>query len=176
MSTTSHSEEEFNSMSQRYSLVSRVLDSIYNTYSCEHNERLEKCNDEVHYPFIPKSGYDVIDYFYFLKEYFKKHKTKYWDLKFLDIGCGVGNILMLANDIFETNVWGIERDKKLSILAGQFLRCEENIFNLDASNFKNYQDYDIIYYYCPIQKKSLEIKLESLIEKSMKKGAYLIPF
>lgn len=176
MPTTTYSEEEYENLRDKYTTVNSVLNLIYRSFNIEHSNRLRKLNDEVHYPFVPKSNYEVIDHFFFLKKYFEKQDIKCFGSKFLDVGCGVGNILLLAHEILEMRVQGIERDEKLSLMAHQFLNGNESIFNMDAFNFKLYQDYDVIYYYCPIEKKSLQIKLESLIEKSMKKGAYLMPF
>ena len=76
MPTTTYSEEEYENLRDKYTTVNSVLNLIYRSFNIEHSSRLRKLNDEVHYPFAPKSNYEVIDHFFFLKKYFEKQDIK----------------------------------------------------------------------------------------------------
>lgn len=181
MSSTFYTEEEYDDIQRKYNCVTSALKNIFDSFATEHRVRLSKTNNEnnPHYPFITKNSYEVINHFMFLDEHIQNKKEGDYILKkFLDVGCGAGNIVLLAKKIFHwpTNICGIERDRKLSEVTCQFMDFDVEVFNMDAFNFKNYTDFDIIYYYCPIADYELQKKLELLIEKKMKVGAYLIPF
>lgn len=177
MPTTTHSEEEYDEIrNERFFLID-ILDKILESFTRKHECCMTLSDRYKHYPFYPRDIHNVYQHFKFLNEYIKEDIH----LKFLDVGCGVGNILLFANQCFFHRIdsFGIERDKELSLMARQFVGSyydSEYVFNMDAFNFKKYQDFDIIYYYCPICDKKLQKKLEFLIEKKMKVGAYLIPF
>ena len=174
-----YTKEEYEIKSNELSNAMSILDTIFNSFADEHELRFN-IKDDLHYRFIPRSVYDILNYFRFLNEYIK-NKNNEKCLGFLDVGCGVGNILLFANEIFRwpIHAFGIERDRKLCLMARQFVGSyydSEYVFNMDAFNFKRYDKFDIIYYYCPIKDTKLQKKLELLIEKKMKVGAYLIPF
>lgn len=179
MPTTFYTEKEYNVTNDKLSSAMSILNTIFDSFGDEHELRFNK-KDELHFHFIPQSSYTIVDYFRFLNEYIK-NKNNEKCLKFLDVGCGVGNVLLFANEIFRwpIHAFGIERDKKLCLMARQFVDSyydSEYVFNMDAFNCKKYDKFDIIYYYCPIADVELQKKLEKLIEKKMKVGAYLIPF
>lgn len=114
-------------------------------------------------------------------------------IRFLDVGCGAGNVMLLATSLFLTNskfghcheVDGIEYDKYYAELCKQLIGTLEHLDNTcptrthvfvqDALSFEDYGKYDIIYYWCPIQAEEKQKALEKLIEKQMKPGAILIP-
>lgn len=186
MPTTIYTEKEYGAISDKYDATMNMLDAIFKSYSDEHKKRFYKLSDErVHYPFIPQSSGLIVQYFTFLNDYIKEidefdSNGVSRHLKFLDVGCGVGNVVLYAHNLFRwpSLAYGIERDKKLSMIARQFINpgYDNYIFHMDAFKFKNYNKFDIIYYYCPIDNVELQKKLELLIEKEMKVGAYLIPF
>ena len=175
MPTTFYSEDEYEDMNERYKSSSSVLSLIYKSFENDHRER---SYDSICYTFIPIRFEAIIDDLIFLRRYFKKHHLNYRYYDFLDVGCGIGNNVLLAKAVFRNDieVYGIERDKKLCELAKQFLGKENHIFNADAFDFKNYNKFGIIYYFCPMKDPKLEVKLESLIEKNMKIGSFLVPF
>ena len=101
-------------------------------------------------------------------------------LKFLDVGCGVGNIMILAKRAGFGIVEGIEYEKRnidqaiISPSPSLHNSAYGTIHHMDAFDFENYRDFDVIYYYCPISDYLLEERLEKLIESQMKVGAYLV--
>jgi SAM-dependent methyltransferase len=103
--------------------------------------------------------------------------------KFLDAGCGIGNIMLLAHTTgFCHRIHGIEYfddtyQKAIAWLGMKGLNNNSifKIFRDDILKFKNYGDYDVIYYYRPFEDTKKQDELEKLIENSMKVGAILMP-
>ena len=107
-------------------------------------------------------------------------------IKFLDVGCGIGNILLIAKTLFTAKYQlpmnsnkriyfytdGIEHDGRLGILARDAKAGGIEI--MDALQFKDYSKYDIIHYYRPIKETKLMTELENKIETEAKKGAIII--
>ena len=84
----------------------------------------EPVNDKDHFGFIPKGPESVITSLIKAMDLLRKHNPKAHDkyiaYKFLDAGCGAGNMMLLANCLgFE--VWGIERDEDTIKLARKLL-------------------------------------------------------
>lgn len=97
--------------------------------------------------------------------------------KFLDVGCGIGTTLLLAEQFFTPH--GLEINEKLMTICKQYNKYHhypERFYTCDALQFNKYHQFDVIYYYCPIADYNLQNKLELKIEKDMRIGAYLIPF
>lgn len=103
-------------------------------------------------------------------------------VRFLDVGCGVGNILTMAETYYRSfydtkrekvlEIAGIEHDYRLAQLARESTR--RNIEQMDALKFARYGEYDIIHYYRPIKDIGLMMKLEDKIEDEMRVGAVII--
>jgi 2-polyprenyl-3-methyl-5-hydroxy-6-metoxy-1,4-benzoquinol methylase len=99
------------------------------------------------------------------------------DKKILDIGCGLGFLLMALESENYKNLYGVEIDKK------QFQEAKKNLkfsklFNQDAFNFlKNCKEkFDIIFLYDLLEhiKKEETINFLKLVYKNLKNGAFLI--
>lgn len=105
----------------------------------------------------------------------RKHRT-YPSYKFLDAGCGAGNVMLLA---FKAcfSVYGLEIDpttiafaEKLEILPGRGLIKRQNILT-----YKDYSKYDVIYFFRPIINELKQREFENRLKDQMKIGAILIP-
>jgi len=93
---------------------------------------------------------------------------------FLDVGCGVGLTLLLAWQV-GFKPYGIEIVPELVKLAKLFTYSLGGwVKRRDALKFKDYDKFDVIYFYCPIKDMKLENRLERLIEDKMRVGAFLI--
>jgi len=142
------------------------------------------------YPFIPMSIGHALGIFEWLSELLKKEKR--WsgfnrsDSKFLDAGCGIGNIMLLASLCSLTSEYhGIEFFEKtaergrtwlgLNSSRTKYIGSKFNIFQDDILTFKNYSDYNIIYFYCPMFEARLQIRFEERLEDEMHVGAVLVP-
>lgn len=98
--------------------------------------------------------------------------------KFLEVGCGIGDKCVIAKDIFNLDVKGIELDKHLCDIARRLMIMSETgqnnyIYNISALDFTDYNLYDIIYIYKPVSGER-QLKLETMIKDNMKSGAVLI--
>jgi len=112
------------------------------------------------------------------KNIFKEHSdilTK--DKKILDIGCGVGFLLMALESENYKNLYGVEVDKK------QFQEAKKNLkfsklFNQDAFIFLKSckEKFDIIFLYDVLEhiKKEKIINFLKLLYKNLRQEGYLI--
>jgi SAM-dependent methyltransferase len=99
-------------------------------------------------------------------------KENFIGKKFLDIGCGVGNVCGVAEQMGLV-AEGIELNPVLYGIAKQ-IYSTLNFYNVDIRDFNNYYDYDIIYYYAPFCREELQKVLKTKVEDNMKLDAYVI--
>jgi uncharacterized UPF0146 family protein len=99
----------------------------------------------------------------FLKDLYKIFKP---NALFLELGCGVGNVLRFAKNI-GFNVTGIEINQNL-------IQDTLQVINMDIQKYpiENYKNYDVIYIYRPL-KNGYDDYIE-LIIKNMKRGSILM--
>jgi 2-polyprenyl-3-methyl-5-hydroxy-6-metoxy-1,4-benzoquinol methylase len=126
-----------------------------------------KPKNKAYFPFIPKYLGQAFNDLCGAKLLFEKEHTR--KANFLDVGCGIGNIMYLAKQL-GMNATGIECNKQYKI----YQLTNETVYYQDAFTFKKYNNYDIIYMYRPIEDFSLEVKLEQQIQESLKVGAIFI--
>lgn len=128
------------------------------------------------YPFVAMDTRQVFEQVRFVKNYLniadgpvlaanKKHN-------FLDVGCGIGNVLLVAEQ-FNFDVYGLEKDEYPAQVAARLIG-EDQIFQKDIWTYNDYGKYDIIYYFRPFSDREPQRKFEKLIEDRMKVGAILI--
>jgi SAM-dependent methyltransferase len=101
--------------------------------------------------------------------------------KFLDAGCGCGNVLLIARAASLTDKYnGIEFDKDNVEKANRmFVNNKENTFKIingDILQFDKYHEYDIIYFYRPFSNSKSQILFERKVRDEMKVGAILLPY
>lgn len=91
--------------------------------------------------------------------------------KFLDVGCGIGTKLVLANN----DGWQVTGlDIRPEFLAEAAKLCPEAaLIEADAREFNSYGDYDFIYCYRPLVDDEAEDRLEEQIVSQLKTGAWL---
>jgi len=147
------------------------------------------------FPFIPMGTQSVAKDFVLTADLIRQKSRKYceqpthwmynktsYQLTFLDAGCGIGNIMLIANMFgLGGEQHGIEYDKKTIDAAHKFLRTysDRNNFVIhhgDILTFPNYKDYDIIYYYCPFSSYLLQAFFEERLEDEVKVGTIIMPY
>jgi len=159
---------------------SKVLFTVLNNISKKHSRIVSgsaEMPDQFWY-----LGCDLPEFYTFMSEMAAKlncipNTTDYFystpSIKFLDIGCGTGITLLIAR-AFGFNEFGIENDPAtLRILETVYDDPGGHIFNMNALDFKNYGDYDVLHIYRPFSSESLEEQLECTIMEQMKPGAIL---
>lgn len=123
-----------------------------------------------HYGFIPSSPTSIGETLLRLRH----HVDGGWGRhKFLDIGCGIGNIVLLAN-ILGFDAYGLEYKKEIYDIA-KSLAGKNNIFKGNMATFEKYSEYDVLYYYEPMCDGRAMEKFAIKLAKAMKVGAYVIP-
>ncbi|MGD9161704.1 MAG: methyltransferase [Desulfobacteraceae bacterium] len=138
------------------------------------------------YKFIPNHAPDVVQCF--LKATYILCRETLWtrsknSLRFLDVGCGFGNIMLLAKATSLANeIHGLEHNVSNVRAAKRLLgvkRGKESIYKVikgNALKFNGYGNYDIIYFYQPFQDYELAKQFERRLIHQMQVGAAVIPF
>jgi hypothetical protein len=102
-------------------------------------------------------------------------------VKIMDVGCGTGRILDLAQTYIMVKekgnmrklypaTYGIEHDERIKLFPSR-----NHLIDIgDAMDYKKYSEMDIIHYYCPIKDEDMMQLLEEKIEKEAKSGAIII--
>ncbi len=158
------------------------LDTVVRTYTKYFQKKLgfdyggkkKGKRHEGHHPFIPYlDSAKTVDHIRIAKAHICKKEAK--PLKFLDCGCGIGNIMILAyatGGFYKTD--GVEYDLSTWRIAKDLAPPMSKVFRGDLIEFKHYADYDIIYFYEPI---SDPVKRNIFLKKVMndiKVGAVII--
>lgn len=93
--------------------------------------------------------------------------------KFLDVGCGLGTKLLLANRLGFA-AFGIEKDRHYVKVAKHLVGKSCGVECRDALTF-DYKGFDVIYFYCPLCQKNLQVALEARIIETASPGTLFIP-
>ncbi len=124
------------------------------------------------YPFVAMDTRQAYEQIRLARHYLLKSRPQQLPLRFLDIGCGIGNILLLA-ELMDFEVFGIEKDTgSLSIACS--LVGEESVGREDIWNYTKIGEFDVVYYFRPFCEKKRQLLFEQRIEDSLKPGAILI--
>jgi len=163
-------------------IISEAYRQLFGINAC----RKGKC-DELHhdiaktshnFPYIPNNCKDIAGHlseaFYYITRKRDKYKKQ---LRFLDVGCGIGNIVTLASAAgFIAR--GIELNEEYLKIARRLTICMDRkpYFECaDIITFDKYHLYDLIYYYVPIKSPYLQTAFEVHLIKGMKVGAFMLP-
>lgn len=91
--------------------------------------------------------------------------------KFLDVGCGIGTKVILACSLMDG--YGIDYNEQYVNKANTLGLNRVGL--ADGLLFDKYNQFDLIYYYRPIQDTERYLALESKIHKEMKSGTLVAP-
>lgn len=164
-------QQSVNTLSTAYdTLVRGIGESVKQKYKSNYVSAIQKKSRS--FPFIPYPPHSVTDQIYVAFRQLGHVWNKY---KFLDAGCGIGNIMLLANKAGFL-VYGLEIDPTLLTTASKINR--NMFFSMKKQNimtYKDYGEYDVIYYYCPFSCNTKEKVFEKYVENQMKIGAIIIP-
>lgn len=90
----------------------------------------------------------------------------------LDVGCGIGNVLLLAEQL-GFSVYGIEKDPAPYRIAAD-LFGEERIGRHDIWGYDRYHHFEVIYYFRPFSEREPQLRFERMIEEKLKPGGILV--
>ena len=124
------------------------------------------------YPFVAMDTRQAYEQIRLARDFLDKQEGTRRPRTFIDIGCGIGNILLLA-EMMEFEVFGIEKDTA-SISIAKNLVGEECVRQEDIWSFDEITTYDVVYYFRPFSEKGRQLKFEQYIEDNIKPGAVLI--
>jgi len=190
-------------VNQTYGIFGKAFDRVFRNYTKTltgpwHKEDYKTTGDvnkkNPGWYFIPMSYSSVIPQLLAVKAYRELNKVVHVKTRFLDAGCGPGNIMLLAQQLnvsgdysHRAQFHGIELEKEGAqlgrLLTGsQALKTVEDKFNslmyihnTDILTFKHYKKFGIIYYYCPIKCKPLQILFEERLEDQVNVGTIILP-
>ena len=124
------------------------------------------------YPFVAMDTRQAYEQIRLARNLLVDSGTKPDQLSFIDIGCGIGNILLLA-EMMGFKIFGIEKDTA-SLTTARNLVGAESVSQADIWEFDKLDVYDIIYYFRPFCERKLQIAFEQRIENNLKSGGILI--
>ena len=163
-------------------ILSEVVRHYVSHISCSNNlgtsykstKRIEKRRIE-HYGFIPSNTLEVLGMLLKLYHHMEATRDEY---KFLDIGCGIGNIVLSAYAA-GFDAYGLEYNNKIYNIAksvvSKNLSEKNRILKGDMMDFSRYGEYDVLYFYVPIANERAMYKFTDKLMKKMKYGTYVIP-
>ena len=97
--------------------------------------------------------------------------------RFVDVGCGGGSKLLLASRYF-TRADGIEFDRGYVGSARRLVEAcrlpKSEVFEANALEFDQYDQYDVVYFYQPMKDPELLQELERIITSSVRPGTVLV--
>src|SRR5215813_10070328 len=88
--------------------------------------------------------------------------------KFLEVGCGPGTKMMLAERLFGLDVSGFDRVPEYVKAA---VEQNLNAFECDAMEYGGYGEFDVVFFNRPFRDAGLEQQLERTVWRRMRRGA-----
>ena len=123
------------------------------------------------YPFVAMDTRQAYEQIRLARDFLQKKRPES-NLRFIDIGCGIGNIMLLA-EMMGFSVFGIEKDTP-SFETAKDLIGAEHVSQEDIWQFDHLDKYDLIYYFRPFCEKDTQLRFEKRIEDRIKPGSALI--
>lgn len=124
------------------------------------------------YPFVPMDSRQAYAQISLARDLLRRQKKMAAGASFLDVGCGIGNVLLMA-EMMDFKVYGIEKDAYPYTIARK-LMGDDCVAQDDIWQFGRYHDFDVIYYFRPFAEKKLQTDFERMIEAKLKPGGILI--
>lgn len=182
-------ELELKDKLKKQKIISDILSDTIHCYNYYFQVKLGsiaphwKKSNTKHYCFIPSAANNAIDYIMFARNYLSTKASRRY--KFLDCGCGIGNIIIMATKAgFDAT--GLEYEADTFALAKDLLVGGYNAWGYEyyppkvikgnALYFRHYKDYDVIYYYSPIKDRVLERRFVEKLTTDAKVGALILAY
>ena len=141
-------------------------------YFTRDSQRQSQNNPESEYPFVPMDTRQVYDQIRFVRDLLADTHPPDTVPSFLDIGCGIGNVLLFA-ELMEFTVSGLEKDEYPCSIATRLIGPDQ-IAQQDLWEYDDFHTFDVIYYFRPFHDGAMERRFERYIEDQIKPGGILI--
>lgn len=133
-----------------------------------------------HYNFIARPTHMLMSNLILLRELMRIefNEAKNWNRpRFLDCGCGVGNVVAYAHFAGFT-ADGIEYDQA-TLDRGKFILDlfqinPDHLMQGDLLEYNDFGKYDVLYGYCPLSSHKKEKEFEARLVYQAKVGAYIV--
>ena len=161
--------------------VTRRLSSVCANY-VRHISKLSKVSPGYYklkdgtscYGFIPCEAYDEVLHTLLLLRKDIVAKVDANRPKFLDIGCGIGNVALLA-EAAGYDAFGLEYDPDIYKAAKSMgTSCWITIMKGDMRKFRRYHEYDVLHFYQPMCSEEIMVKFTRKLAEDMKPGTYVM--
>lgn len=124
------------------------------------------------YPFVAMDTRQVFEQMAIVHKHLEMDKNPRKICSFLDVGCGIGNIMLIAEQ-YSFEAYGFEKDEYPFQLATKLIDTE-HVWQKDIWEFEDYDKFDVIYYFRPLPDAGPQTKFELLVEDKIKEGGILI--
>jgi 2-polyprenyl-3-methyl-5-hydroxy-6-metoxy-1,4-benzoquinol methylase len=124
------------------------------------------------YPFIAMDTRQVFEQMAIVQKHIEMNKNPRKICSFLDVGCGIGNIMLIAEQ-YSFDAYGFEKDEYPFQLATKLIDTE-HVWQKDIWEFEDYNKFDVIYYFRPLPDAEPQTKFELHVENKIKEGGILI--
>lgn len=145
-----------------------------------------KKSNTKHYCFIPSAANSAVDYIMFARSYLSTKANSATRYKFLDCGCGIGNIIIMAAKVgfdatgleYEADTFALAKDMLLDGCIGVWGHpyFSPKVIRGDILHFQHYKDYDVIYYFAPIKDQELGKRFVKKLITDAKVGALILAY
>jgi SAM-dependent methyltransferase len=172
-----------------YARIADHLDNIINRYVsfCYGGPRDNRNAEPGMYPFVPTGKSSaLLGKLLLIKDMLQESQEKgsapytrpgYRMPRFLDCGCGIGNLLVVASVAGFTS-YGIEYDYQNVQRARKLTQNEnvgERIIHGDIRYFDGYNFFDVIYFFQPMYERESMKEFTKKLAEDMRVGAFVIP-
>ena len=188
-------------------ILLKIIRCFENMFAPElSGEQQEKKYQDKEHKFIPLSTglfVEQVSIVQMIRKTRNEHNGRYTDdgyrnedlVKFVDVGCGVGTKLVIADGVWRNtsswglNLTGIENTPAYVRVAKRLMsRYNSSYYTRDIQRNKHsrgsivkediktfdYSPFDIIYFYCPLTDGENQRRLEERIIQTAKPGAYIL--
>jgi SAM-dependent methyltransferase len=141
-------------------------------YFTRDSQRESQNDAGTEYPFVPMDPRQVYAQVKLVRDYLSEQETVSEPYRFIDIGCGIGNVLLVAEQM-DFDVWGIEKDEFPFKVAAKLIGSRR-VSQTDIWQYDEYATFKVIYYFRPFHDGDLQRKFELFIEDQLQPGGILI--
>lgn len=164
-------EESTDEMEEERDVLFGVINRFIGFYT-QDSQRESQNDSAAEYPFVPMDTRQVYQQVKFVRQYLMGMKSNTPPFSFLDIGCGIGNVLLMA-ELMDFDVFGFEKDE-FPFKIGEKLIGENRVSQEDIWQYNDYGTFDVVYYFRPFHMGDMQRKFELFIEDQLKNGGILI--